>query len=93
MKTLYKVDYKYIIKEQLVTRVNDKSFWYLNSYGKEKRGNRGNRMSSYSNYFDTHQEAYDFVLNKLQSEIQRAKNSLEDVKDKLEKFLQLNLIV
>jgi hypothetical protein len=86
MKVYKTGGWRYLIEEVEATRINEKSVWFLNSRGKEERNAR---LSEYSKYFNTKEEAKEYLIERCSSRIESYKLQLSSAQSELQKLNEL----
>lgn len=82
----YMTGFNATIQEQEIVRETEHMVVYVSSNGKEQRERK---RSEYRNYFDTWQDAKDFLLRKYTNKKARAEINLADANKVLEKVKAL----
>ena len=86
MKVMYKTSsYGNLIEEVNINRETESSVFY-NDRGRERRAAK---MGIYECYFNTKQEAQDYLIRKEELEIERAENKIKYAIEKIEQIKAL----
>jgi len=80
--------YRELIQEVEITKETDKSVWVIRGFMTQKVGSQARKRSESTNFFDTWDEAYDYIyreavedaMNKVKAS-DNAKNYLEKIRD------------
>lgn len=76
------------IKTIRVSRTTDKSYWKWTSYGQERRSAR---HTEYECYFDTFEEARNFLLGKCERKLRQAEQRFHEAQRDVSRIRNLSI--
>ena len=80
------------IEEVEPIRETDKSLWFKSTSYREASESRVAKRTDYDNYFDTWEEAHDFIIKKAEMRFERAIKEMENAKRILERAKNLTKV-